>query len=110
MDWKLTAINPMIRPVFWGLVRTPENERNHQEINTAIAQGHKLWAMLDRHLADRKYVAGDEFTMGDIPLGPQAHRWMMMVKDRPSMPNFEAWYKRLTERPAFQKHCMIPLE
>ena len=24
--------------------------------------------MLDRHLADRKYVAGDEFTMGDIPL------------------------------------------
>ena len=110
MDWKLTAINPMIRPVFWGLIRTPANERNHEEINAAIAQGHKLWAMLDRHLAGRQYVAGDEFTMGDIPLGPQAHRWMMMVEDRPSMPNFEAWYERLTERPAFQKHCMIPLE
>jgi glutathione S-transferase len=110
MDWMLTAINPMIRPVFWGLIRTPEAKRNHTEINNAIGHGHKLWAMLDNHLKDRPYIAGDNFSMGDIPLGPQAHRWMMMVEDRPSMPHFEAWYKRLTERPAFIKHCMIPLE
>jgi glutathione S-transferase len=110
MDWKLTAINPMMRPVFWGLVRTPPGERNQAEIDAAIAQGCKLWAMLDRHLEGRDFVAGKAFTMGDIPLGPQAHRWMNLVKDRPSMPNLEAWYRRLTERPAFARHVMIPIE
>ena len=110
MDWKLTAINAMIRPIFWGLVRTAEADRDYAEINTAIQQGIKLWAMLDKHLADRDYIAGDELTMGDIPLGPQLHRWMMLVKDRPAMPHLDAWYQRLTERPAFQSVCMIPLE
>lgn len=109
MDWKLNWVNPMMRPIFWGLVRTPVDERNQAEIDAAIAQGIKVWGMLDAHLANRAYVAGDDISMGDIPLGPQAHRWMMLVGDRPPMPHFEAWYQRLTERPAFAKHCMIPL-
>ncbi|MGK0172277.1 MAG: glutathione S-transferase [Gammaproteobacteria bacterium] len=69
-----------------------------------------MWEILDKHLADRPYVAGDRLTMGDIPLGPQLHRWMMLVEDRPSMPHLEAWYQRLTERPAFKKNVMIPLQ
>lgn len=110
MDWKLTAVNPTMRPIFWGLVRTPPAERDQAEIDAAIAQGRKLWAMLDRHLEGRDFVAGDAFTMGDIPLGPQAHRWLNLVEDRPAMANLEAWYQRLTERPAFARHVMIPIE
>jgi glutathione S-transferase len=110
MDWKLNAVNPFMRHVFWGLVRTKPEDRDMDQINGAIKEGIRIWSMLDRHLEGRKFIAGDDFTMGDVPLGPQAHRWMMLVKDRPAMPNLEAWYKRLTERPAFQKNCMIPLE
>ena len=65
---------------------------------------------LDRHLADKAYVAGDEFTMGDIPLGPQLFRWYQLVDDAPDMPHLKAWYERLTERPAYRTHCMNPLE
>jgi glutathione S-transferase len=110
MDWKLTAVNPMMRPIFWGLVRTPPAERDPTAIDAAVEQGVRLWAMLDRHLDGRAFVAGSDFTMGDIPLGPQAHRWLSLVQDRPPMPNLEAWYQRLTERPAFRKHVMIPIE
>jgi len=110
MDWKLTAINAMMRPIFWGYVRTRPEDRDMAEIAAAVEQGNKFWAMLDRHLADRKYIAGDTLTMGDIPLGPQAFRWFTLVEDRPPLPHFEAWYQRLTERPAFRKNCMNPLE
>lgn len=110
MDWQLTAVSEMIRPIFWGLVRTPVAERDHNLIAESVKAGVHLWSMLDRHLADRAYVAGDVLTIGDIPLGPQVHRWMKLVEDRPAMPNLEAWYARLSERPAFRKHCMIPLE
>jgi len=110
MDWQLSAIAGMMRPVFWGLVRTKPEDRNWSEINAAIELGNRYWAMLDRHLEGRKFVAGDSFSMGDIPIGPMAHRFISLVDKRPPMPNFDAWYRRLTERPAYQKICMTPLE
>ncbi len=110
MDWKLNAVNPFMRAIFWGLVRTKPEDRNQDEIDAGIKQGCKFWGMLDTHLEGRDYIAGDQLTMGDIPLGPQAFRWFELVEDRPSMPNLEAWYQRLTERPAFRKRCMNPLQ
>jgi glutathione S-transferase len=109
MDWQQTAVGPMITPIFWGLVRTPEERRDHAAIGRAIEQGYRIWGLLDAYLARSPYVAGADFSMGDIPLGPHAHRWFNLVADRPSMPHFEAWYRRLTERPAFRRHCMIPI-
>ena len=109
MDWQQTACAPMMTPVFWGLVRTPEAERDYGAINAGIERGCEVWGMLDRRLANRAFVAGDEFTMGDIPIGPQAHRWFSLVEEHPPMPNLEAWYRRLTERPAFRKNVMIPV-
>ena len=109
MDWQQTTCAPMMTPVFWGLVRTPEAERDHDAIRAGIERGHEVWGMLDRHLANHAFVAGDTFTMGDVPIGPQAHRWLNLVEERPPMPNLEAWYRRLTERPAFRKNVMIPI-
>ena len=109
MDWQQTVCAPMMLPVFWGLVRTPEAERDYDRINAGIERGHEVWGILDRHLEGRPFVAGDDLTMGDIPIGPQAHRWFNLVDERPSMPSFEAWYQRLTERPAFRKNVMIPI-
>jgi glutathione S-transferase len=99
----------MITPIFWGLVRTPAEKRDMKAIQAAIERGYKVWGMLDKHLAGRKYVAGEHFTTGDIPIGVHAFRWFTLVKDRPSMPNFEAWYDRLCQRPAYKEHCMNPL-
>ncbi len=110
MDWQQTACAHMMLPVFWGLVRTPEAERDYDKINAGIERGYELWGILDRHLEGRPYVVGDSFTMGDVPIGPQAHRWFNLVDERPAMPNLEAWYQRLTERPAFRKNVMIPIE
>ena len=72
MDWQQTTCAPMMLPVFWGLVRTPEAERDYDRINAGIERGYEVWGMLDRHLEGRPFVAGDDLTMGDIPIGPQA--------------------------------------
>ena len=58
MDWQQTACAPMMFPVFWGLVRTPEAERDYDAINAGIERGLDVWGVLDRHLADRAFVAG----------------------------------------------------
>ena len=50
------------------------------------------------------YIAGDRFTLADIPIGLSVNRWFMTVMERPAFPAVAAYYDRLSERPAFLKH------
>ena len=54
-------------------------------------------------LANQPFIAGDRLTIGDIPLGCHISLWMRMDIERPAHPNLNAWYKRLLERPGFNK-------
>ena len=65
--------------------------------------------MLDKALADKAYVAGASFTMGDIPIGAEVQRYMRVPIERPALPRLHAWFERLRERPAFLKHVDISL-
>jgi glutathione S-transferase len=65
--------------------------------------------MLDVHLKGRTYIAGDSFTMGDIPVGCAAHRWLNLPIERPAFPNLQAWYGRIMARPAAVKVLTLPI-
>jgi len=109
MDFENNMVMPTMGIIMIGLIRTPPEQRNMERIKQAIERSCKIWAMVDAHLAKHPYIAGDHFSIGDIPLGPQLHRWLELVEERPEMPHLEAWYARLAQRPAFKAHCMAPL-
>ena len=109
MDWQLTTLGPAITLVFWGLVRTPEEKRDHAAIQSAIEKTTKAWQIFDNHLATHSYAAGDVFTIGDIPLGVWAYRWFQLPIQRPKLENLSPWYERLCKRQPFQAHIMIPM-
>jgi glutathione S-transferase len=109
MDWQLSTLNPAIVPLFWTLVRTPEDKRDANVVKTALENTSKAWQIVDRYLSDSKYLAGDSLSLGDIPLGVWAYRWFNLPIDRPKMGNLDSWYKRLCDRPPYQQHIMIPL-
>jgi glutathione S-transferase len=109
MDWQLATLWASMRPVFIGLIRTPPEERNRASIEAFRRKTVEAWSILDAHLSDRAYVAGSSFTMGDIPLGVTVYRWLQLSVERPPMHNMRAWYERLSERPAYSTHVMVPL-
>ena len=47
-------------------------------------------------------------TLADIPAGTTLYRYFELDIERPSLPNVEAWYARLAERPAYRQHVMVP--
>ncbi|SLN35443.1 glutathione S-transferase family protein [Ruegeria meonggei] len=106
MEWSASlAFTPVIQ-LFFATVRTQPNQRDSAKITALRDQAHKALSVAEGHLADRPYVCGDAFTMGDIPLGCVVYRYFTVEVDRPPLPNVEAWYQRLADRPAFQDHVM----
>lgn len=108
MDWANT-LHAALRTVFVGLVRTPPEARDAAAIEASRAETGELLAIPEAALAGRPYVAGDTLTMGDIPLGCHVQLWMRLPIERPPLPHLEAWFARLTERPAFQRVVDLPL-
>jgi len=111
MDWTLADLQPaFIGGVFWNFYRTPEAQRNWPLIRQGIARSAILFKLLDRHLNDKLFIAGDALTIGDITAGAQLYRYFELEIDRPAIPSVEAWYARLCERPAYRQHVMVPFD
>jgi glutathione S-transferase len=109
MDWQLTTLGPAIVPLFWALVRTPPEKRDPAAIQTAMQKSAASWKIVDEQLAKNNYLAGKDFTIGDIPLGVWAYRWFNLPIDRPKLERASRWYETLCKRPVYQKHIMIPM-
>jgi glutathione S-transferase len=106
MDWQLTVAGPAIFHTFWGLVRTPPEKRDHKAIAESQAKTTEAMKMVDAALGKSAFLAGEEFSMGDIPPALTAFRFRKLVPDRPAMANLERWYGAIEQRPAFRDHVL----
>jgi glutathione S-transferase len=109
MDWSTTTMAPLMTPLFWGHIRTAPEKRDLQALEAQRLQMEQVMKMLDAQLATSHYVAGNEITVGDIAVGCFVHRWYALPLQRGSHPHVAAWYARLSQRPAFRSHVMLPL-
>jgi glutathione S-transferase len=108
-DWYGNTFWANVRPLLVQLVRTPEADRVQVLIDTSLKAATAAAELLNRELARSPYVAGNEFTFGDIPLGAAAQRWLNLPIERPSTPHIAGWYARLKERPGFKRWVDLPL-
>ncbi len=109
MDWQLSAFNPVIVPLFFATVRTAPEKRDPQAIQTALDKTVKAWQTVDKQLAKNRFLGGDEFSLGDIPLGVWAYRWFNLPIERPKQANLERWYDSLKQHEPYRTHIMIPV-
>ena len=103
MDWQQTTLNPAGREAFVQWVRTPAGQRDAAAAARSVQATEPLLALLDAHLASRPWMSGDRFTMADIPIGCELHRWFGLPAveyRRPRWPNLERYFAALRGRPA----------
>jgi glutathione S-transferase len=109
MDWQLSTFNAAIVPLFWNLIRTPADKRDPKAVQSALEKTTKAWQTVEDQLAKSTFLGGDDFSLGDIPLGVWAYRWFNLPIERPKMARIENWYEKLKQRKPYQTHIMIPL-
>ena len=110
MDWQLATLGPDFTAMFHGLVRDKRENRQWDVINKSIIATQANLQILDHYLAEQEFLAVENLTMGDIPVGIYVYRWYEFDEiDRKPLPNLESWYAKLTERPAFKECVMVGL-
>ena len=105
IDWQATEFNSAWRYAFSAIVRKNPAFHDAREIEASKQQWTRMVAILDGQLARTGgHVADAAFTLADIPIGLSVNRWFMTPFERPSFPHVEAYYERLSGRPAFRRH------
>lgn len=109
MDWASWSVGGPYRELMFNLIRAPEDQRDRQAAARAAQAWEHSMAMADQVLSTRPYLAGDSFSMADIPLGCLVYGWLNFPVERTERPHVRAWYERLCSRPAYRKRVMLPL-
>jgi glutathione S-transferase len=110
LDWTLSTMQPVDRPVFWALVRTPVEKRDMVAIQRDVDAEAVVWQVAEAQLATRRFIEGDAFTLADIAIGAYARRWLGVEGvSKPKLPHLDRWYAQLAERPGFQQFVAPPM-
>ncbi|MGZ5195815.1 MAG: glutathione S-transferase family protein [Ramlibacter sp.] len=109
MDWQQTTLNPAGREAFVQLIRTPVDKRNADAVAQSIEAAEPLLDVLDRHLSQRPFMAGAAFTMADIPIACEMHRWLGLPIDHPPRPHLDRWYQNILGQTASRGVLDLPL-
>lgn len=110
-EWVKTSVSPeMIYKVFWQLVRTGAADRDMKVVASGTESLKRLMTILDARLAEGDYLGGDVLSFADIIAGHVLYRYMTMDFDKAVTPNLDAYYERLTARPAYAEHVMVSYE
>ena len=108
MDWQFGYAQAQL-PAFYNLVRTAPADRDMAAVAASAKRSGEMMAILDAALAHQPWLSGDDFGIGDIPMGVFTHSWFALDIDRPDRPHVAAWYEKLKTRPGYAANVMIPL-
>ena len=108
MSWTNEHLEPHLHTLVMELRRLRDDLRTPGAVEGAVRGISPALEILDAQLAASAYVAGDRFSMGDIPAAAAARRWQVFARAGPATPHVDAWLERLGHREGFRRHIAPP--
>ena len=110
MAWSLAHLYGDSNLLFWLTVRTPAEAQDAGRIARVRERVTARYRVLDQHLSKNEYIAGEHFTMGDIPAGATLYRYFNLPIERETFSNLARWYGRLPARAPYREYVMVTFE
>jgi GST-like protein len=70
-------------------------------------EANRIYGVLNNRLYDRRYLAGDEYTIADMICYPWSVNWQGQGQDIAEFPYFKRWQDELAARPAVQRGMAV---
>jgi GST-like protein len=68
---------------------------------------HRLYGVINNRLYDRKYLAGDDYSIADMISYPWTASWKLQGIDLDEFKYFKRWFEELSARPAVEKGMAV---
>jgi len=68
---------------------------------------HRLYGVMNNRLYDRRYLAGDDYTIADMISYPWTASWKLQGIDLDEFRYFKRWYEELSARPAVERGMAV---
>jgi GST-like protein len=99
--WQMGGLGPMLGQ--HGHFRLYAPEPIPYAIERYRREAERLYGVLDRRLADRAHVAGDDYTIADMAIWPWIVTWKQQGIPLERFANVRRWYDALKQRPALRR-------
>ena len=66
-----------------------------------------IYGVLNNRLHDRRFIAGDDYTIADMICYPWTVNWKNQGQDIEEFPYFKRWHAEMAARPAVQKGMAV---
>lgn len=96
--WQMGGLGPMAGQNHHFSQYAPE--KLPYAINRYVNETNRLYGVLDKRLADRDFVAGDEYSIADMASYPWIVPYERQGQDLADFPNLERWFRAIEARPA----------
>ncbi len=104
--FQMASVGPMFGQVH-TFVRYGEG-KNVEASERYLKECHRIYSVMDKHLATKDYFVGGNYSIVDIAIFPWVgrHDWQTVnLKDYPNVAN---WYVEIADRPAVKKGWNVP--
>ena len=104
LRWMMWENNRLITPmhnIVEQRFRVPAHARNNELQIRSEKMLIDEFMIVENHLTITCYIAGNTWSMGDIPISIRCHRFYLLDIPKPKMPNLESYYERIKKRVSF---------
>ena len=105
LRWMMWENNRLITPmhnIVEQRFRLPAHARNHDLQIRSEKMLVDEFMIVEKQLIKTRYIAGDNWSMGDIPISIRCHRFHLLDISKPNMPNLGSYYERIKKRASFK--------
>ena len=106
--WQMGGLGPMAGQNNHFANAAPE--KLPYAIERYVKKTSRLYGVLDKRLADRAHVAGDDYSIADMAIYPWVVPYRMHGQDLGAFPHLERWFRAVEVRPAVQRAYALARE
>jgi len=99
--FQMGSVGPMLGQTHHFRIYAPD--KLEYAINRYTNEAKRLYGVMDKRLANSKYIAGPAYTIADIAIFPWLRSWKNQGIDWNDYPHLKGWFDEIGARPAVQR-------
>jgi GSH-dependent disulfide-bond oxidoreductase len=103
--FQMGGVGPMLGQNHHFRLYAPE--KLEYAINRYTNEARRTYGVLDRRLAENRYLAGGDYSIADIATFPWLRNWKNQGIELSEFPHVKAWFDKIAARPAVQRGVAV---